>query len=277
MASNPMHSTRRSALRPALWLGLVLALTACQAKQQLHIPPPLPVPDAGQLTGTSADDGKLARIAAVTSQSGDYQAAVPLYKRLAADKPANLDFQLGYANALVGIGDLKGALPVFKTASALAPHDSRPYIGLCRAELALHRPADALADADKALANGAQRPNVYNARGIALDMVGRHSDAQAAYQLGLKQAPDDVDIKNNYALSLAVSGNYEQSVDILTRLVQEPGSTPRTRQNLALALGLEGNVAAAKMIASRDLSPNDVENNLRYYQLVRSGSAFTAK
>jgi Flp pilus assembly protein TadD len=50
----------------------------------------------------------------------------------------------------------------------------------------------------------------------------------------------------------------------------EPGSTPRIRQNLALALGLKGDdKSAERLLRAADLDEQSVGGDLRYYAALR--------
>lgn len=108
-----------------------------------------------------------------------------------------------------------------------------------------------------------------NGKGIALDELGRHGDAQAEYRSAWSLAPDDRAVLNNLALSLALSGQYDEAIALLTGLVQDRHATPRNRQNLALALSLKGDDAGAQRVARADLDDAAVSNNLRYLDTVR--------
>jgi Flp pilus assembly protein TadD len=150
------------------------------------------------------------------------------------------------------------------------PNNPEADIGLGQVELARHKPELAVADFDAALKKGGDPARVLNDKGIALDYAGRHREAQTCYRQGLSAAPDDHELRNNLGLSLALTGDYKRSIEILTELVQEPDATPRNRQNLALALGLEGDQDDARMVAKRDLDDGAVENNMKFYAAVKA-------
>ncbi|KQM63652.1 hypothetical protein ASE75_11105 [Sphingomonas sp. Leaf17] len=63
-------------------------------------------------------------------------------------------------------------------------------------------------------------------------------------------------------LAMALSGNPQGAVTILTQAARSPGATVKTRQNLALALALAGQWQAAKMVAAADISPAEVDKRL---------------
>ena len=51
-------------------------------------------------------------------------------------------------------------------------------------------------------------------RGVALDLLERHVDAQACYRAVLASTPRHVSARNNLALSLALSGQFAEALDI---------------------------------------------------------------
>src|SRR5207244_4438459 len=75
--------------------------------------------------------------------------------------------------------------------------------------------------------------------------------------------------RNNLGLSLTLSGHYEQAVAELSKLALDPAATPRMRHNLALALGLKGDEAAAAKIAHADLDENTIGENQRFHAAIR--------
>jgi hypothetical protein len=72
-------------------------------------------------------------------------------------------------------------------------------------------------------------------------------------------------LRNNLGLSLALSGQHAEALELLRRLVDEPGAKARNRQNLALAYALAGDLVAAERISRLDLDEEAVQNNLGYF------------
>lgn len=69
-------------------------------------------------------------------------------------------------------------------------------------------------------------------------------------------------------LAYALAGQAERGVELLTEAARAPDATPRTRQNLALALALAGQWARAKVVAGQDLDPAAVEMRLRQWAML---------
>src|SRR3546814_7189375 len=63
-------------------------------------------------------------------------------------------------------------------------------------------------------------------------------------------------------LALALSGDSEAVIYILTGAARQKGADARTRQNLALALALSGRWAQARIVASQDLPLDKLEGRM---------------
>ncbi len=216
-----------------------------------------------------ADPKQLLRLADASRESGDYAAAIRLYQKAIDQHGDGYEARMGLGSALAGAKNFDEAEEAFKTAGRMQPGRVEPNLAVGRLDLSRHRPAEALIALDAALILAPDIPAAWDDKGIALDMLERHEEAQQCYRNGLARAPNDRTILNNYGLSLALSGNYGESQKLLTELVQEPGATSRNRQNLALALGLQGDIADAKAVARTDLDEASVANNLRFYEAAR--------
>ena len=82
--------------------------------------------------------------------------------------------------------------------------------------------------------------------GVADDFIDQHGEAQARYRRGLELAPGDAGLTVNLALSLALTGDYDQAIARLRPLAGGPSGTPHDRQTLALIYGLKGDRRAAE-------------------------------
>jgi len=77
-------------------------------------------------------------------------------------------------------------------------------------------------------------------------------------------------LRTNFGFSLALSGQYQEAIDVLLEAARLVGAGPRTRQNLALVYGLMGDETNARALLSTDLDSASVENNLIVYRALRS-------
>lgn len=78
---------------------------------------------------------------------------------------------------------------------------------------------------------------------------------------------------SDYALTLALAGRSADAVNILTDAVRTDSATSRTRQNLALAYALEGRWRDARIMASQDMSQDNVNERIaEWAQFARPGA-----
>jgi Flp pilus assembly protein TadD/cell division septation protein DedD len=237
-------------------LGLLLA--ACQS-----------APDAQDPNKSSA---MLMRLADDTRAGGDLAAAVDLYRRAAKLSPNDPKPLLDLGDTLGELHDYNDAAGVFRDALKIKPNalEGELHRGLALALMSMNQPEGALSELDAALAKTPQDPRLYNVLGVAHDLIGRHDLAQQDYQKGLKLAPANAGLRNNYGLSLALSGDYGAAATELSQLADEPGASPRHRLNLALVYGLAGDDRKAASVARSALDEQAVQSNLAYYALLRS-------
>jgi len=252
---------------PRLAAIAVMALTlgACAATGQPATAVPVtPAPNATQIeTGTDI------QLAAAARAGGDYGTAIRMLRRYVRANPMALEGYLELGETLHEAGAFDEAVEVFQRAKGMSSKNVLALTGLGRAQLALRRAAEAVAAFDIALSVTPDDLLALNGRGVGLDMLGRHAEAQLAYRTALALQPNNNLVENNLALSLLLSENYNEAIDILEGLSFTPKATTQMRQNLALAYGLRGDTAAASQVAALDLDAEMVENNLRYFEVIR--------
>lgn len=78
---------------------------------------------------------------------------------------------------------------------------------------------------------------------------------------------------SDYGLTLALAGRSADAINILTDAVRTDSATSRTRQNLALAYALEGRWRDARVMASQDMSQDNVNERIaEWAQFARPGA-----
>jgi Flp pilus assembly protein TadD len=105
---------------------------------------------------------------------------------------------------------------------------------------------------------------ILSAQGAVLDQLGRHPEAQRYYASALKVAPNDPSVLSNLGLSYALSKDLKRAEATLRRAIGQPGVDSKTRQNLALVVGLQGRFAEAEGIARADLPADEAAANVVY-------------
>ena len=221
---------------------------------------------AGNEPGSAA--AALLRGARGARDSGDLANAVMLYKNAYELAPGRADIAAELGQTLAAVGANNEAADVYRDALANNPKNTEALRGLGNALIALNQPRLALEQFQAALA---LKPDsrLFNSMGVAHDMSGDSQTAQASYRSGLTLAANDPSLRNNLALSIALAGDYDQSITMLAKLVDEPRAGARTRQNLALVYGLAGRSQEAAKLIRIDFDERTVQNNLAYYETLR--------
>ncbi len=190
--------------------------------------------------------------------------------------PRDLRAGMAYASQLKALGQTGQQLAVLKQLVSYHPKDMGLRAHYGRALLKAGRPVQA-EGVFRAMIKAGQRDwKTYNALGAALAEQGRYGEARTQYQAALRASPGNPKITNNIAMSLILEGNPARAETMLRQAMATPQGArePRLRQNLALALGLQGRFKEARYVASQDLSPAEVEANMAYLRRML-GSANT--
>jgi Flp pilus assembly protein TadD/cell division septation protein DedD len=240
----------------AFILGLLL--TACQGGPSTDGLPP------GQTAET------MMRVADDTRAGGDPATAVNLYRRAHEMKPSDPEPLARLAATLAQLKAYKEAIETYHSALELAPNDSELHRGLAIALLSLDQTEQAVAELQLALAKKSDDPRILSALGVAHDLMGRHDLAQQDYRAAMSKAPKNVGLRNNYGLSLALSGDYAAAIAALGDIAGDPGAPARYKLNLALVYGLSGDDQKAAAVARTTLDEESVRNNVAYYVMLRN-------
>lgn len=169
-----------------------------------------------------------------------------------------------FADALRKGGRADRAAQIASEALARFPEDRELLNTYALSQIASNRPQEAL----RPLALLAQaEPDNWRARsalGVALDQVGRYADARRAYQEALALQPNDPGVMTNMGVSFLMEGEPEQAEPVLRQAADLPGAPPQARQNLAIALALQGRFAEAEQLERMDLPAGVVSQNQSY-------------
>ncbi|HXJ03223.1 MAG TPA: tetratricopeptide repeat protein [Micropepsaceae bacterium] len=209
------------------------------------------------------------RLARAARDAGDLSSAVNLYRTALNGQPDDAALTVEFADTLQDAGAFDEAINAYNKANGKMPRLDG-LLGLARVHLALGQADKALGFAEQARALAPTESRVLITRGVALDMLGRHPEAQGSYRAVLEVQPRSVAARNDLALSLALAGQYPEALDILTPMAKSTTAPPRVRQNLALVYGLMGNKARATELSRVDLDKEATEANLRFFDYARS-------
>jgi Flp pilus assembly protein TadD len=231
---------------------------------------------AAQAKTMQEDFGPAVRLARASRRAGDYGSAVNLYRNAVAAGAGDPSLLVELADTLVDAGSPDDGIDVYWKVLGLPKVDPSSGVrlaavrGLGRAYLQLGQADTSLEHWNEALQLAPQDAASLVGRGVALDTLGRHGEAQTAYRTVLTDAPHDVPARNDLALSLAMSGHYDEALEIIMPMARAATSTTQLRQNLALIYGLKGDKEHASSISRMDLDQQATEANLRFFDLVRT-------
>ncbi|MFN3659226.1 MAG: hypothetical protein ACK4UO_18420 [Pseudolabrys sp.] len=178
--------------------------------------------------------------------------------------PSDWEAAIAYARALRATEQRAQAVAVLEQASMRSPNNMKLSGAYGRALADAGQYEQALEALRKAHTPDNPDWRILNAQGAVLDQMGRHAEAQRQYAAALKIVPDEAAVLSNLGLSYALMKDLKRAEKTLRRAVAQPGAGPRVRQNLALAIGLQGRFAEAEKIASADLPPDEAAANVGY-------------
>jgi Flp pilus assembly protein TadD len=211
----------------------------------------------------------LMRLGAAARAGGDLSNALSLYRRAGSIEPNATAPFIATGNTLLEMGQADEAIIAFNSALSREARDPEALRGVARAYLRTARPELAGQPLALAFEQTPNDPKLLMLIGVADDFIDQHGEAQARYRRGLELAPGDPGLSLNLALSLALTGDYDQAITRLQPVAAGPHGTPRERQTLALIYGLKGDRVAATKLASMDLEPAAVQHNLAAYDTLR--------
>jgi tetratricopeptide (TPR) repeat protein len=224
---------RRAAL-PALLAALIAGPVLAQGR-----PKPQPIDDPARLV----------RMGETLATRGQTDQALAMFDRALARDPRNIAALRAAGAAALARGDGIRAFGYFAAWATQVRDDPQALLGMGAALVLRQEPQEALAVLARALDMKAPLAAVARWEGIALDLLGRPQDAQLAYSHALGSAPDDADIIQHFALSLAITGDRAAALQLLGRLDAAPGGEARDlRRTLALVYALTGDVREASAI-----------------------------
>jgi Flp pilus assembly protein TadD len=185
-------------------------------------------PNAAGSRSASIDNANIgvATRAQAALEKGDYAAATEFAERAVEGTPRDASFRALLGNAYFAAGRFASAEAAYKDSLALAPNQPQLVLKLALVSIAQGKHGEALAHLDSA----------------------RH-----------------VLDPSDYGLALALAGQPDSAVSILDHAARQPGADSRVRQNLALALALQGDWTAAKVVAAQDVPAEQLDGRIQQW------------
>ena len=195
--------------------------------------------------------GSIGRTAVITPSDLSPEQALAAVQRWGAaygknekDKMAAMN----YAAALRAAGETNQAVAVMRKAAIYHPSDREVLAAFGKALAADGQFKQALATIRSAQRTDNPDWQLLAAEGGILDSLADHEKARDLYRQALVLAPGEPQILNNLGMSYVLTNELEKAEEALRQAVAGPGATLKTRQNLALVLGLRGKHDEAKAL-----------------------------
>ena len=163
--------------------------------------------------------------------------------RVLATSPRKFEALIGAGRAALALGDTQAAAGFFGRAEEAHPQSPLPHVGMGAALLADGDAMGALSYFARAKQLGANGALMGKDRGLAYDLLGRHSEAQEDYKAAL-YGPEADEARRRLALSLAITGDKEGALVQLQPLLARGDAAGARCRALVLALG--GDVEGAR-------------------------------
>lgn len=176
--------------------------------------------------------------------------------------------QAGEAEKALAARDAGRAVQIAEAAVAADPQNAAHRTLLGRAYLMSGRFDSARTAFEDALTLGSADGRTIVNLSLIHVAQGRTSDAQALLtrHVGTLSAAD-------YGLAMAMAGNPDEAIRMLSQAIHAPGATARERQNLAYAYALAGQWTEARQMASVDLPPLEAAKRvLGWAQMAQPGA-----
>lgn len=247
-----------SALKILMFCGLVL-LTGCSSNK------------LSQVEEIHADR----ELAELALQSGRPESAITIYRKQLDLQPKDTALLLALGTAYNQVSEFDLALHYLNQADALLVDEPDVMRGQIlrekgNAQQGLGNVEGALLDLKQAAILLPHDAKVLNSLGINYALFKEYSQARTVFTAALANAPENLEYRNNLALAWILDGQPQQGIDVLYSHYLRGSSTSKSRQNLALAFAMKGDVKAAEVIAKQDLTKAELENNIAYYQQLQA-------
>ena len=248
---------------PALFVvfALILSLPACETFSSF-----------GEASSQQGDiDSALLDGARSAEANGEHAVAAGQYQKLYAKDRKNRDVVLGLARNLRYLGRTQEAEGVLAGSDEFKSGDPAVILEYAKIEISKGAAVKALGHLTTLQKTDPLNWDVYSTLGIAYDMTESFHDARQAYEKGLELAPSSPALINNMALSIALSGNLDEAIQIMEDASLVVRRNEQVRQNLALLYGLKGDERKSRAISGISLDEESIRSNLAVYSKLRGG------
>jgi Flp pilus assembly protein TadD len=248
MAASVTHSSLRSRLaRGAALVAITVAAAGCAGKSNLT-------------TGSIPKMSKPVGAMTATELRGAAETMGRAYEKNPKDRAVGMN----YANVLRMNGRNDQALAVMQQVAISNPNDREVLAAYGKAQAAAGQLEQALNTILRAQTPDRPDWRLKSAEGAILDQLGRSGDARGRYREALDLNPNEPSVLSNLGMSYLLATDLKTAETYLRNAAAQPGADSSVRQNLALAVGLQGRFQEAETIARQELTAEQAEANVTY-------------
>jgi len=202
-------------------------------------------------------------------------AALGRYVRTLASDPKDFEALIGAGKSALELGDVQAAAGFFARADEVDPRSPLPQAGMGAVAVANGEATAALPYFKRAQQLGAPVASFACDRGLAYDLLGRQSEAQADYRVALATRDGD-EARRRLALSLAISGDRATALQTLAPLSAKGDAGVARVRAFVLALTGDPNAAGNAINAVMPGSASGVAPFLRQLPTLGAGQKAAA-
>jgi Flp pilus assembly protein TadD len=175
--------------------------------------------------------------------------ALARYVHMLADAPQDFEALIGAGKSALELGDTQAAAGFFARADEVNPRSPLPQAGMGAVAVANGEPQAALPYFKRAQQLGAPLASFACDRGLAYDLLGQQTQAQADYRAALAGADAD-EARRRLALSLAIGGDRNGALQALAPLSAKGDANGARVRAFVLALTGDTNSAMSVINAA---------------------------
>ena len=225
------------AARTVLGALTILTLASCGGNIAQRAQAPVD-PDDRSLTA-SREMLQLVRYCNKAREARQFVLAVGLCRKAHEYHPYHPLPLLWLADSLAAIDQPQHAIQAYQEVLRLKGEHRQATYGIGKTYLTLQQWELAYQYLEDSLRGDEFDAHVYNAMGVGMDQQGRHKEALAYYDKGLRKKPNLMSLRNNIGLSLVMNRRYDEGIAVLSNLVRDPLAGHTSAQNLRHAQAVQ--------------------------------------
>lgn len=232
----------------------VLALTVLAGCSGVSMPPQ----NTMNLYGADTPEGQRSRVDRLVrycervSNAGDYALAMGLCTRAHDLDPTNPLPLAMLAENFKATGDNENAATAYQKILEIHPENADTYYLLSKHYMDMGDTDRAMSTLIAALEVAPNDPRFHNVIGVLHDKQGNHQMAQFHYREAMALDPTNNSVASNLGLSLVLTGDRDEAIALLNRVVTDPDADQVSHYNLALAYA---SIAKVETAAAQPVSP----------------------